>query len=73
MTAVAERLDASELSAQSSAELLQDGRLSLPARPRALRMIRSGMAPDSIAAELGLARAEMRLLAKVATLLSPEH
>ncbi len=72
MSEVAGRIDAAERSVQSSAELLQDGRLSLPVRSRALRMIRSGMAPDSIAVEMGLPRAEMRLLAKVAVLLAPE-
>lgn len=65
------RLETSERNAQSSAELLRDGRLSVPVRSRALGMLRSGLAPDTIAAELGLARAEMRLLGKVSALLTP--
>jgi len=57
--------------AQASLELLRDGRLGMPARARALRMLRSGMAPDTAAAELGLPKNEVRLLAKVSGILAP--
>jgi hypothetical protein len=69
--AIAGDLANSEKSAQASMELLRDGRLGMPARTRALRMLRSGMAADTAAMELGLARNEVRLLEKVATLLGP--
>jgi len=66
-----ETLATSESNAQASLELLRDGRLGMAARARALRMLRSGMAADTAAAELGLARNEIRLLEKVAILLAP--
>jgi hypothetical protein len=67
---VSEDLATSEKAAQSSLELLSDGRLAMPARTRALRMLRSGKSPDTTAKELGLGRREVELLAKVATLLA---
>jgi len=69
--AVAEKLETSRKNAQSSVELLRDGRLGMPARARALRMLRSGVAADTAAVELGLARSEVRLLGKVAIVLAP--
>jgi len=68
---VGENLETSERNAQSSLELLRDGRLGMPARSRALRMLRSGQAADTTAAELGLARNEVHLLEKIAVLLAP--
>jgi hypothetical protein len=68
---VGEGLATLERSAQTSAELLQDGRLSIAGRARALRMLRSGMSSDSAAIELGMSRSDVRLLEKVAVLLSP--
>ena len=46
--------------------MLRDGRLGMPAGSRALRMLRSGMAAETTAVELGLARSEVQLLEKVA-------
>lgn len=68
---VGESVETSEKSAQSSLELLRDGRLGMAARARALRMLRSGVAADTAAAELGLARNEVRLLEKVAIVMAP--
>jgi hypothetical protein len=67
---VTEEFATSERAAHSSMELLSGGRLAIPARTRALRMLRSGKAADTTAIELGLGRREVELLAKVATLLS---
>jgi hypothetical protein len=50
---------------QASAEFCEV-RLSAPARSRALRMIRAGIAPETAAAELGMARSEVELLREVA-------
>jgi hypothetical protein len=69
---VGESLEMSEKNAQSSLELLRDGRLGMAARARALRMLRSGVTADTAAAELGLARNEVRLLEKVAIVLAPQ-
>ncbi len=63
-------LKTAEASAQSSLELLRDGRLSLPARARALQMLRSGVSAETAAGELGMARSEVRLLQKVAAVLA---
>jgi hypothetical protein len=68
---VGENLASLERNAQSNAELLRDGRLGMPARARALGLLRSGMSADSAAAELGIARNDVRLLEKVALLLAP--
>ena len=67
---IAENMEAAERTAQASAELLGDGRLAMPTRARALQMLRSGMAADTAAVELGLARSDVRLLAKVGSLLA---
>ena len=66
-------MEESEKNAQSNVELLRDGRLGMPARARALQMLRSGMAAETAAAELGLARNEVQLLAKVAAILMPRN
>src|SRR5882762_2146495 len=44
-------IEKSKQESQASAELLHDGRMSLPARARAIRMLRSGMSPETAAAE----------------------
>ena len=62
-----------EKSAQSSAELLWDGPLSMSARAQALRMLRSGMSAETVAAELGMASSEVLLLKKVAVLPTPRN
>ena len=64
-------LDASELNAQLRPELLRDGRIGAPARSRALGLLRSGVSPDTAAVELGLAKTEVRLLAKIGAVLAP--
>ena len=58
---------------QASLELLRDGRLGLPVRTRALKMLRSGITADTAASELGLPRNEVRLLAKVAAVLASRN
>lgn len=58
---------------QASLELLRDGRLGLPVRSRALKMLRSGVAADTAAMELGLPKNEVRLLAKVAAILASRN
>ena len=68
--AVREIVAEAEKNAQVNLELLRDGRLGMPARARALRLLRSGMLAETAAAELGLARNEVQLLlAKVSILL----
>jgi len=73
ITEVREILAEAEKNAQANLELLRDGRLGMPARARALRMLRSGMAAETTAIELGLARNEVQLLEKVAVLLAPRN
>ena len=68
---ICETLAAAERSAQANPDLLRDGRLGMPARARALRMLRSGMAAHTAAEELGLPRNEVQLLSKVIVILSP--
>jgi hypothetical protein len=70
---VRETLAEAEMNAQVNLELLRDGRLGMPARARALRMLRSGMSAETAATELGLARNEVRLLEKVSILLAPQN
>jgi hypothetical protein len=64
------RVEESERNAQLNAELLHDGRLSASSRSRALRMLRSGMSAETAATELGMAKSEVRLLEKVAAVLT---
>jgi len=70
---VRETLAEAEKNAQANLERLRDGRLGMPSRARALRMLRSGMAAETTAVELGLARNEVQLLEKVAILLAPRN
>jgi hypothetical protein len=67
---IRETVAETEKNAQVNPELLRDGQLSMPARARALRMLRSGMAAETTAVELGLARNEVQLLEKVSILLA---
>jgi hypothetical protein len=50
---------------QAGAEFCE-GRLSATARSRAMRMLRAGIAPETAASELGMARSEVQLLKEVA-------
>lgn len=68
-----ENLEESKRQSQASMELLREGQLTVPARARALRMLRSGKLPEAVAAELGMARNEARLLQKVAAALAPRN
>jgi hypothetical protein len=70
---VRETLAEAEKNAQVNRELLRDGRLGMPARARALGMLRSGMSAETAAVELGLARNEVRLLEKVSIFLAPQN
>ncbi len=70
---LSEEMATSKRAAQSSVEFLNDGRMAIPARTRALRMLRSGKGSDITAVELGLGRREVELLAKVATLLAAKN
>jgi hypothetical protein len=70
---IRETLAEAEKNAQVNLDLLRDGRLGMPARARALRMLRSGMAAETTAVELGLARNEVQLLEKVSILLTPRN
>lgn len=70
---IRETLVEAEKNAQVNLGLLRDGRLGMPARARALRMLRSGMAVETTAVELGLARNEVQLLEKVSILLAPRN
>jgi hypothetical protein len=58
-----------ELSAQNIEHV---GRIGLmrSQRSQAMHLLRSGMSPDSAAANLGIARREMRLISKVSNILS---
>ncbi len=57
----------------SNLEMPGDGRLGISTRAKALRMLRTGVAAETAAAELGLGRAEVRLLGKVGVLLAPKN
>jgi hypothetical protein len=54
----------------ANTELVCDGRLSATTRSRAMRMLRAGATPAGAAAELGIARSEVRLLQEVAAALT---
>jgi len=57
-----------QLESQATAEFCE-GRLSVGGRSRVMRMLRAGIAPETAAAELGMARSEVRLLKEVAAAL----
>jgi hypothetical protein len=50
---------------------LEQTEAARPGRRQAMQLFRSGMAPDTVAARLGLPKREMRLAAKVFAILSP--
>ncbi len=50
---------------QAGAEFCE-GRINVTVRSRAMRMLRAGIAPETAAAELGMAQSEVRLLKEVA-------
>jgi hypothetical protein len=60
-----------ELSLQNTGEMLREGRLHGTSRAQAMRLLRSGMSPETAAATLGMAQREVKLLAAVAQLLTP--
>ena len=68
--ALTQGFSALELNMQNTEEMLREGRLSRSTRAQALHLLRSGVAPDTAATTLGLAKREMRLLARVSRLLS---
>ena len=63
-------LSSLELNMQTTEEVLKDGRLSRSGRAQAMRLLRSGITPETAATTLGVARNEMRLLAKVSEILN---
>jgi len=58
-----------EESAQNTQEALH-GKLTRSLRARAMQLIRSGMSPEKAASATGIARADMRLIARVSRILS---
>jgi hypothetical protein len=50
---------------------LEQAEAAPPTRRQAMQMFRSGIAPDTVAARLGMPRREARLAAKVFALLTP--
>jgi hypothetical protein len=68
--ALTQGFSALELNMQNTEEMLREGRLNRSTRAQALQLLRQGVAPDTAAATLGLAKREMRLLARVSRLLS---
>ncbi|HEU5022932.1 MAG TPA: hypothetical protein VFT60_13620 [Bryobacteraceae bacterium] len=65
MERVAKDLETWKCESQAATEFYE-GRLSVTARSRVLRMLRAGIAPEAAAAELGMARSEVQLLKEVA-------
>ncbi|MGD1070105.1 MAG: hypothetical protein ABSB15_08180 [Bryobacteraceae bacterium] len=59
-----------ELNMQNRNEILREGRLNRTGRAQAMRLLRSGVSPDTAAATLGVARREIKLLATVSRLLA---
>jgi hypothetical protein len=59
-----------EASLHSTRDVLRSGRLNRSTRTAALQLLRTGMSPDSAASSLGVAKREMRLIARVFLLLS---
>jgi hypothetical protein len=70
ITGLRKDLSALELSLRNTDELLREGRLNRTSRAQAMRLLRSGVSPDTAAATLGLAKREIRLLATVSQLLA---
>lgn len=68
--ALGARQEALEVSFQSTRETLDPARLNRSSRAQALQLFRSGRSAESAAAQLGIARREARLLAKVADVLT---
>ena len=59
-----------EMNMQTAEEVLRDGRLSRSSRSQAMRLLRSGVTPETAASTLGVAKNEMRLLARVSAILN---
>jgi hypothetical protein len=64
-------LVALELSLYNTEEILRDGRLNRSTRAQAMKLLRSGISPETAASTLGMATREMKLLATVSRLLLP--
>jgi hypothetical protein len=64
--------EALELSFQSTREVLNPRRLNRSSRAQALQLLRTGVAADTAASTLGIAKREIRLLARVARILSAD-
>jgi len=62
-------LSSIEANMQTTEELLREGRLNRSTRAQALKMLRSGVSPETAANSLGMATRELRLLARVSELL----
>jgi hypothetical protein len=62
---IRKELEERYVESQATAELCE-GRLSGAGRSRAMRMLRAGIAPETAAAELGIARSEVELMRAVA-------
>ena len=58
-----------EESAQNTQHALQ-GKLTRTVRAQAMQLLRSGMSPEKAASATGIARADMRLIARVSRILS---
>lgn len=71
MTHLERRIEQTAKEALVGTEWASGSLTGRPVRARALRALRSGAAPDSVAKDMGLAVAEVRLLAKVGSLLAP--
>lgn len=66
----AEALSRLEAGWRASERALGDGRISRSSRSEALRLLRSGMAPETAATTLGMPRNDLELLSKVAGILA---
>jgi hypothetical protein len=67
---IREAHQALEMSFQSARDVLRSGRLNGSSRAAALQFFRAGMSPDTAASSLGIARREIRMLARVSSLLA---
>jgi hypothetical protein len=70
---VGERIESLKQTVPVCVEAPGEGRLNMPSRGQALKMLRAGMSADITAVELGMAREEIRLLGNVAALLTPRN
>ena len=71
LASVSQQLEKIETGAQTDFALPGAGGFGRTTRSRAMRLLRTGMTADTAAAELGLQKAEVRLLSKINELLVP--